>query len=724
MSCCLNKSAIKQAIHNTSLFINKNGYLYLCLFLIGAGFIFFLKLPVVGYDTDLWYHLNGGRYIVENRLLPDKSFFSFIDPARGFIDYYWLFQVLVFKIYSITGYYGLIVMRAMLYTATILVVLLLFAKGEKKGLHSSYAVIIFMLCLLFLQLRFLFIRPHMFSYLMIPIFLYLLECRGKKMFFLPVLAVLWCNIHGIEYPVMLFILCAYMIEFIVATIQERKHSLKDAAMIVTPIVLSVFAIFMTPHGLELLRVPFVSTEFASQYIGELAIIKLPELLTYDVVGGFPSYLTILSIIILISSIMFVFSFFKGSFRISHVLCCIAGFFLLTKGNRFGYEFVLLVLPLISSNRIHGFFAGFSVESRVIRVLTAGICLFMPLMSMVSQTARLPEYPFSKKGLPHGNALFLNRITAGGSVLNEPGKGGYLQWMLYPKYKIFMDSQVPFLFTDRDMFVAINMFHDKGIFKEQITKYRPSFINVSIINNNFNKIISNFDDYVPVFYDDMEVLLVNRTQYPEIATTYELKIINPFELFDRDIDKAISGKDMNALKKELSILLSIYPECQINNHLMAIIYFNEIDYHRTISHADIIIKNFPESPVGYKLKGMALAKLKFYDKAIDNYKKAFGVSLEWKEKKDLYKRMAVLYIELDKYNKAYSSAKRAINVFIPETNYAELYELGSTALLSGRKKEAEQVLRLGYMKVPEDNMEWKKHYKNLFDTLGVKVDKVD
>jgi len=717
-------SKLKPTIYNAFLFINENSYFYLCLFLIGAGFIFFLNMPVVGYDTDLWYHLNGGRYIIENGLLPDKTFFSFIAPSREYIDYYWLFQVIVFKIYSITGYYGLIVMRAILYTATILIVLLFIMEGRKKGVNSSYAVIIFMLYFLFLQQRFFNTRPHMFSYLFIPVFLYILEYKGKKMFALPLLAVFWCNIHGVEYPVMLLILSVYMIEFIVAAAQGKKDSVKDCAMFMLPIVLSAFAVFITPNGLKLLPVPFVSTEFASQYIRELAVIELPDLLTYDMVGGFPSYSMLFSAIILISFIMLIVSFFKRSLRISHVLCYAAGAFLLTKGHRFGYEFALLALPLLSNNKPHGVFAGSRMQKGVLRTLTAAVCLFMPMMSMITETSKLPDYPFTKKDLPHGNALFLNRISAGGSVLNEPGRGGYLEWMLYPRYRIFMDMQVPFLFSDTDIFVARNMFHDKDIFKEQIAKYRPSFITVSINNNNFNRIISAFDDYVPVFYDDAEVLFVNRQQYPEVAATHELRVINPFELFGRDIDTVISGKNINALKKELSTLLDIYPECQINNHIMATIHYNEKDYYRTISYAETIIKNFPESPVGYKLNGMALAKLKSYNEAVRNYQKSLGLSSEWKEKKDLYKRMAVLYIELEKYNKAYSFAKRSIGVFMPETNYAELYELGSAALLSGRKKEAEQVLRWGYMKVPENNIEWKKNYTNLFNELGIAVDQVD
>ena len=70
--------------------------------------------PILVQDTDIWYHLNSGRYLWTHLALPHDSFFSFVNPPRPLVDYYWLFQATVYGLFSQFGYYGLIALRAAL----------------------------------------------------------------------------------------------------------------------------------------------------------------------------------------------------------------------------------------------------------------------------------------------------------------------------------------------------------------------------------------------------------------------------------------------------------------------------------------------------------------------------------------------------------------------------------------------------------------------------------
>jgi hypothetical protein len=78
-------------------------YLLFSLFLLAAGFYYLANWPITATDTDLWYHLNGGRYFCETGSVARTSFFSFIEPQRAWVDYYWLFQVLAYQIFSLSG---------------------------------------------------------------------------------------------------------------------------------------------------------------------------------------------------------------------------------------------------------------------------------------------------------------------------------------------------------------------------------------------------------------------------------------------------------------------------------------------------------------------------------------------------------------------------------------------------------------------------------------------
>src|SRR5262245_27650422 len=116
---------------------------------IGVGLLWalavygFVRLPIFAGDTDVWYHLNGGRYIWTQQAIPRDSFFSFVSPPKPWVNYYWLFQVIVFKLYALWDYYGLIILRASLYAlALALIGWLLFRKQEKDEARL-YLIFIF-----------------------------------------------------------------------------------------------------------------------------------------------------------------------------------------------------------------------------------------------------------------------------------------------------------------------------------------------------------------------------------------------------------------------------------------------------------------------------------------------------------------------------------------------------------------------------------------------------
>lgn len=89
--------------------------------LIALG-LFPLIGPIVAYDHDLWFHLSHGRYLFAQGEIPSTSYFSFLEPPRTGIDYYWLFQALVYGVHSLSGYLGLIALRTVLYGTFLLLV--------------------------------------------------------------------------------------------------------------------------------------------------------------------------------------------------------------------------------------------------------------------------------------------------------------------------------------------------------------------------------------------------------------------------------------------------------------------------------------------------------------------------------------------------------------------------------------------------------------------------
>lgn len=150
-----------------------------------------LWFPLVPSDNDLFYHLNGGRYLATTGSVYRDSFFSFLEPPRSFVVYYWLFQGLVFQLFSRGGYVALLVLRATIFGATLFLLRRFLWEQVKAGGSRFFLSATFGLCVGVLITRMSNIRPHLFSYLFLVLTLVLCESKGRQALkALPLLAVL------------------------------------------------------------------------------------------------------------------------------------------------------------------------------------------------------------------------------------------------------------------------------------------------------------------------------------------------------------------------------------------------------------------------------------------------------------------------------------------------------------------------------------------------------
>ena len=699
-----------------NFFKDKNNYFLLYILFLYAYVTYYLvQWPIFAGDTDLWYHLNGGRYILEHGVIPkDSSFFSFITPPREWVDYYWLFQMLVYKIYMFTGYYGLVFLRAIIFLATITLILLFLIKKQQDNKPDFYVALIFSFYLLMLLPRFHLIRPHIFTYLFIMVFVFIIELKPRYIVLLPVIAALWVNLHGIEYPVMLLIVLSYLTEFFINHIRSKTHIDKKELFFVVPLILSVAAIFCTPHGAQLTWVPFIPTGFASLYIQEIKHIKPEELFSFQIIKMAITSGTVFNLLFFVSCIAAIVNLFSKNRRIGHLLMFAGGIVLLAKANRFRYECALLSLPVLKD--FLALLPTVSIKRKILKLLGIILIAFVmiiPVISIKDLFINLPKYPFSHKNLPEGICTFLNKIpVAGGTVLNHPNHGGYLQWMLYPKYKIFMDMEIPFLFLNEDIFTASNAFSTGKGLSDIIEKYHPSFIIVPLGNGGFKGLITKHPEYRVVFFDETGVLYLNREQFPEVADKYALKEIDPYTIIHINVDLIISEKRDVPVLQELLKLIEIYPDCSFTNQLMAYLYNKKGDYDKSIRHTENIIKNYPETPVGYKLKADTLKGMGKYDDALSEYKKALDRAVN---KVEIYRETGNIYMKQQKYAKAYKTFRIITDPF-SETDYKSMHDVCLSAMLSGNRRDAEILFRYAYALVPPEDKEWNEKYAQLAEMI--------
>lgn len=708
----MQQSVISRSFGKLRTLFHHPSILYVA-FLIGVAFLLFLQYPIRYADTDLWIHLSDGKYFFEHHAIPNSSFFSFLDPPRESINYRWLFQVLVYFIYTKGGYLGLIVFRALVYLGVcVLVASFLFKDQKQKGVHGWLASLAVLYCLVLIY-RYLNVRPHILTYSLIVAFLFILELKPHRAICLLPLSVLWCNLHGVTYPIMLLICGAYVSEYVIGRVLGKSHDDKNVYSFLIPTVLSMCAIYLTPHGVRLLEVPFYSLGHLSQYIGELQSVPLKSFSFVAFPYFIPTFQTLfalLTIIILMASIVTCTK--RASFRISHVILLIGGFIAHLIYGRGRYEFFLLSLPLLRANPLHSCAQRPMEIPRLVWWVLAGFIMLSPLRFLDRVLVSRMAYPFSKTGLPHGVTTFLKHTRATGEVFNFMNTGGYWRWMAYPNNTIWMD--VDWLFNKEDFYVTLSAFRNKETLRRVLQRYDPSFISVPLRVVGFKDVIAAFPSYVPVFFDDAEVLYVNRAHYPLMAEQYELLSLDPFLLANEGVEAVIAKEPLDDIVKEVRRLLQVYPEGLLTHYLMGVILNQEGSYDRVLPHAAEIIRNFPEFPEGYMLRGDAYKGLRAFPLAVANYKMALsrikGIERDEqgempRKQQVLYQKIGLTFWEQRNYPKAYRALTKSTHVVSSMTSDEDLYRFGLAALLIGKLEEARDMfVYLNDYRIPAENTE--------------------
>ncbi|MBF0515963.1 MAG: hypothetical protein HQK97_02430 [Nitrospirae bacterium] len=668
-------------------------------------------LPILNGDTDLWYHLNGGRYIAAHGEIANSSFFSFLEPARHFSNYYWLFQLLNYKIHLALGNTGLIALRAMLFCLISAALFGVF-RVRSEGITPFFVLMLTMYIMLLLP-RSLLNRPHVFSYLFIAVFVYVYEIRPQRAYILPVIALLWVNLHGVEYPVMLLICGAYMAEVYVRRLRRKTAFTKDELMRLASGAACMGAIYLSPHGAALLSVPFTDTRYASVYINELREMTAVEFLSFNVTEGGISYISIFNVMLVLTLSGLTSALSNNKLRMSHLGLLLGGAYLLTKGARFRSEFALLVMPVVGSALPIDFnHAAVGGLSKWLRNTAAAVILSVPFI-FVHYT--LNDSPVLARQLPHGVVSFLKHVKAmpgNGRVMNHPNSGGYLQWELYPRYKIAMDMEAPFLFSDFDFYNIHMSYQDETVFRKFAARYRPSYITVPRQYGAFKEIIAKFPEYQPVFFDDAEVLY---SRQPDVVSLYSIKAVNPFA-------PEISAADnATVVMAELNKISSIDPNIDAVVRTIAQIKINEGKYDEAVQYAQRLINSSPDLPVGYYLRGDALIGKQEYAAALKSFKIAMGRTPD-AMKSPIYRKLWECRFKMKQDKESYQALSKAVDVFSPQTPYTDLYQLGLAALDDGDIERAHMLFMAAYEKLPlaADNaslFQWEQKIKKMLTASG-------
>ena len=123
-------------------------------------------------DPDVWWHLRTGQLILQNHSLFHTDPYSFTRFGQPWINHEWLSEILLFGLYRVAGFGGLIVAFAVVIAATFLMV---FARSAGRPYLASLMTLWGAVA----SAPSWGVRPQMFSLLLASIFLVLLEASER-----------------------------------------------------------------------------------------------------------------------------------------------------------------------------------------------------------------------------------------------------------------------------------------------------------------------------------------------------------------------------------------------------------------------------------------------------------------------------------------------------------------------------------------------------------------
>jgi len=267
---------------------------------------------------------------------------------------------------------------------------------------------------------------------MIPAFLYFLEYQKKQIFVLPILGIVWVNTHAIEWVIAALICGAYFIEEISKN-RKQRNNIYLAGILACPL-----ALLFSPSTIELIKAPFSIPDNFGNYINELQ--SIPKSLFYSVtlsLQAIPNN-TAFTILFFISLYSGFTSLIKKQLRPSHAILSIGSLYLLSKGNRFIWEWFLLNLPLMHHAMNHLIIKPHRSRSNFKYLIF--IVSLLPFYQLGQMVDFHQKYPFNPTGLPVDIVKFFKTTSAKGDLLIGPNKAGFIQQQLWPGIRIHSDMK--------------------------------------------------------------------------------------------------------------------------------------------------------------------------------------------------------------------------------------------------------------------------------------------
>jgi hypothetical protein len=384
---------------------------------------------------DVFYHLALGRAVVESGSCQPAD--RLLLPQPAYRNVYWLFQVLLWEVWSVSGVEGV----SLLFVALWLGVFVLWRRNATLQHYPTAGLPVALLVVLVMQQRFD-PRPEVASYLLLVLQLGWLatwrpqmEAPGRILLLFALSEALWVNVHGY------FVLGPAVVALRLAAAAAGREGRTALRRIALLLAVTLVATLASPFGLDAWRFVGTLARFLREMRGDVLEFGPPT-------GVFLGLWTVWLFWVLWAATVVAAWWLGVRRRLAPFPALLAGLGLALSAASIRN---LPMLPLLSATLWRDALAelskrGLARRFRVsVPVITGGVALLLAawavnggfyasLRSEASFGVRLPPNAY-----PVHAARYLGQHGAEGRILNSAADGGFLE-LAFPELEVCMDSR--------------------------------------------------------------------------------------------------------------------------------------------------------------------------------------------------------------------------------------------------------------------------------------------
>ena len=405
-------------------------------------------------DPDFWWHLRTGQLICETRAIPHVDIFSFTAQGKEWVTHEWLAEVLIYAIYKLSGWGGLVVSFSLLMTTALWVAYRRAAEFAPHPYVAGAAVLLGALA----TAPTWGVRPQMVSFLFTSIYVaalgdYARRGQAKNLWRLVPLMLVWANMHG-GYALGLALIgltgAGLALDELMGEREEQRLSVRVRRLFVRlrPLlflfVACLLVVPLNPNGLRMFSYPFETLRSHAMHA------YIEEWFT-------PNFHLLISqpLALLIFATFAALALSPKKARPGELLLLCISCYAALRAWRNIPLFALVAVPLLAEHAWHlltsrAWFGWLSAPEKREAATKAWVQLTFNVLLLIcvpvglcaATVARRVARQAAIEGetYPAAAVEFLRAHPESGAIYNEYGWGGYLIWKLYPQREVYIDGR--------------------------------------------------------------------------------------------------------------------------------------------------------------------------------------------------------------------------------------------------------------------------------------------